>query len=297
MPIQFLQQAGSVYVRFDDGTVVDATAGTGVDAGTYSVADSALATAGLTAGKRSWRALLGTAAGASASDTALGVSGDLFWDATGAAEVVPPTQASVNGVPGLVQDQLIGSGVTVGTIGTWDPDTALGALSADTSRLTPARAAKIDRIQDSGTVATSTEASSGGSGGTVIPASIRPIASSNWIKLGSRADGTLANRSPLRMTPGERRTFGVKLGPRAARADPVDGFALPTTSDATVVSPLDNPSGEDGRYWGVRADGVAFTLEAADDATEGETATVTLAITTEGDDIERPSFTVEIVGP
>lgn len=75
-----------LYVMFSDGTdatAVDLTEGADDLEGVYSVADSAIVSAGLAAGTYSFRVFAGTAASKSPSDPLVGVSRDPFvWNGT-----------------------------------------------------------------------------------------------------------------------------------------------------------------------------------------------------------------------
>ena len=72
----------TLYVRFSDETAVDMTEGSGLSAGQYTVADSAIVTAGLTAGTYTGRILVGTAAAQAAGDVQVGVVEAFIFDGT-----------------------------------------------------------------------------------------------------------------------------------------------------------------------------------------------------------------------
>lgn len=120
MPIEYYDTTGqSLYVMFDDGsdTAANLTEGTSLKAGRYTVADSAIVTAGLAAGVYTYRVLVGTAASKSASDTVVAV-GDFVFNGTN--EV--PLQNSSGYVPGVA-----------GTLNTLDAvDTALDTRHTQT---------------------------------------------------------------------------------------------------------------------------------------------------------------------
>lgn len=129
MPITYYDTTGqSLYVMFDDGsnTAVDLTEGSSLNAGRYSVADSAIATASLGAGEHNYRILEGVAASKSASDPHI-ASGAFAFDGTN--EVAPDanvasmdddvlTPASVDGdtFDGLATTQ--GQANTIAAVGT-----------------------------------------------------------------------------------------------------------------------------------------------------------------------------------
>lgn len=90
--IKFAYETGaSLYCQFDDDadTCVAMTEGSSLKAGYYTLAESAIATAGLAAGTYLVRIRIGTAGSPSASDPHVGTLEDYVWDGTATAAAAP----------------------------------------------------------------------------------------------------------------------------------------------------------------------------------------------------------------